>query len=80
MRVADWNWLGEDQRDVTVKVRSLAAPVKAARDGAWVHFSGAEFGVAPGQAAVLYDGSRLLGGGWIADTRAAAAGEVNAAA
>jgi tRNA-specific 2-thiouridylase len=29
-----------------------------------------EFGVAPGQAAVAYDGSRLLGGGWIAETLA----------
>jgi tRNA-specific 2-thiouridylase len=27
----------------------------------------------PGQAAVVYDGSRLLGGGWIAETHAAAA-------
>jgi tRNA-uridine 2-sulfurtransferase len=27
-----------------------------------------ESGVAPGQACVLYDGSRLLGGGWIART------------
>ena len=25
MRVADWNWLGEEQREVSVKVRSLAA-------------------------------------------------------
>jgi tRNA-specific 2-thiouridylase len=24
-----------------------------------------EFGVAPGQAAVFYDATRLLGGGWI---------------
>ena len=27
MRVADWNWLGEDQREVASKVRSLAPPV-----------------------------------------------------
>jgi tRNA-specific 2-thiouridylase len=36
-----------------------------------VRFERPEFGVAPGQAAVFYDGSRLLGGGWIAETVAA---------
>src|SRR4249919_1442399 len=68
MRIADWNWLGEDQGDISVKVRSLAPPVAATRDGEWVRFAHSEFGVAPGQAAVLYDGTRLLGGGWIAET------------
>jgi tRNA-specific 2-thiouridylase len=34
-------------------------------------FSAPESGVAPGQAAVLYDGDRLLGGGWIERTEAA---------
>src|SRR3954468_8877262 len=68
MRVADWNWLGEDQRDVSVKVRSLAPAVPAVRDGDWIVFASPEYGVAPGQAAVLYAGTRLLGGGWIAET------------
>ncbi len=72
MRVADWNWLAEDQRDVSVKVRSLAPPVAAVRDGDCIRFAQAEFGVAPGQAAVAYDGTRLLGGGWIAETTSAA--------
>jgi len=71
MRVADWNWLGEDQRDVSVKVRSLAPAVPAVLEGDCVRFAQAEFGVAPGQAAVLYCGSRLLGGGSIAETSAA---------
>jgi tRNA-specific 2-thiouridylase len=71
MRVADWNWLGEKQREVSVKVRSLAPPVPAERDGEWIRFGQPEYGVAPGQAAVLYDGSRMLGGGWIAETVAA---------
>ena len=71
MRVADWNWLGEDQRHVSVKVRSLAPAVPAMRDGEWIRFENAEYGVAPGQAAVLYEGSRLLGGGWIAETETA---------
>jgi len=73
MRVGDWNWLGEDQNEIAVKVRSLAAPVPARRDGEWVRFAAPEYGVAPGQAAVAYDGNRLLGGGWIAETVAASA-------
>ena len=80
MRVADWNWLGEDQRDVSVKVRSLAPAVPAVRDAEWIRFAQAEYGVAPGQAAVLYDGSRLLGGGWIAETESVASSVVDAAA
>jgi len=70
MRVTDWNWLGEHQRDVTVKVRSLAPAVPATIDGEWLRFARPEYGVAPGQAAVVYDGTRLLGGGWIAETAA----------
>ena len=77
MRLADWNWIGEDQRDVSVKVRSLAPAVPATCDGERVHFAQSEYGVAPGQAAVLYEGTRLLGGGWIAETEAA---ELEAAA
>ena len=80
MRVADWNWLGEDQRDVSVKVRSLAPAVPATRDGEWIRFASPEYGVAPGQAAVVYDGSRLLGGGWIAETLAASESVMDAAA
>jgi tRNA-specific 2-thiouridylase len=80
MRVADWNWLGEHQRELTAKVRSLAPAVAATREGDWVHFVGPEYGVAPGQAAVLYDGSRLLGGGSIAETVAARESGIDAAA
>src|SRR3954463_3143751 len=68
MRVGGWNWIGEDQREVSVKVRSLASPVPATCDGDWVRFSRPEFGVAPGQGAAVYDGPRILGGGWIAET------------
>ncbi|HEU5286383.1 MAG TPA: tRNA 2-thiouridine(34) synthase MnmA, partial [Sphingomicrobium sp.] len=75
MRVEEWNWIGEDQSRVGVKVRSLAPPVAAVIDGGWVRFDRPEYGVAPGQAAVAYDGSRLLGGGWIAETASAALDE-----
>ena len=70
MRVAGWNWLGEGQREVSVKVRSLAPAVPAVRDGEWIRFRQSEYGVAPGQAAVLYVGTRLLGGGTILETQA----------
>jgi len=80
MRVVDWNWLGEEQREVGVKVRSLAPAVPAIREGEWVRFAGPQYGVAPGQAAVLYDGTRMLGGGWIAETVPASMGVFDAAA
>jgi tRNA-uridine 2-sulfurtransferase len=80
LRVADWNWLGENQQDVTVKVRSLAPAVSARRDRDWLEFAGAQYGVAPGQAAVAYEGSRLLGGGSIAETIAARSEAADAAA
>jgi tRNA-uridine 2-sulfurtransferase len=79
MRVEDVSWLGEDQRQVTVKVRSLAPAVPAMIDRDWVRFETPEYGVAPGQAAVFYDGSRVLGGGWIAETAMAPIAEAAAA-
>ncbi|MFL6753163.1 MAG: tRNA 2-thiouridine(34) synthase MnmA, partial [Sphingomicrobium sp.] len=80
MQVTGWSWIGEDQREVSVKVRSLAPAVRATRDGEWLRFDRPEFGVAPGQAAVVYDGSRMLGGGSIERTEAAADSVMNAAA
>ena len=69
----DLNWLGEDfAGDLEVKVRSLARPVPARFDGRTVSFALPEYGVAPGQAAVFYRGERMLGGGWIEETTAAA--------
>jgi tRNA-uridine 2-sulfurtransferase len=71
-RLSGINWLGEAQRDgLAVKVRSLAKPVPARLDGDTVRFERPEYGVAPGQAAVIYDGGRVLGGGWIEETAAA---------
>jgi tRNA-specific 2-thiouridylase len=71
-RLAGLNWLGEAQHSgLAVKVRSLARPAPARFDGESVVFDAPEYGVAPGQAAVLYAGERVLGGGWIEDTVAA---------
>jgi tRNA-specific 2-thiouridylase len=63
---------------LTAKVRSLAKPVPVTLDGslgggadATIRFAAPEYGVAPGQAAVLYAGDRVVGGGWIAATEPA---------
>jgi tRNA-specific 2-thiouridylase len=60
------------------KVRSLAKPVPVTLEGplgegaaATLRFLQPEYGVAPGQAAVLYAGERVVGGGWIETTEAA---------
>ena len=50
----------------------MAKPVPARLDGDRLVFDAPEYGVAPGQAAVLYAGDRVLGGGWIAATEARA--------
>jgi tRNA-uridine 2-sulfurtransferase len=70
-RIEDANWLDQVQdRPLMAKVRSMAKPAPARFANGWLHFDTPEFGVAPGQAAVLYDGERVLGGGWIEETMA----------
>jgi tRNA-specific 2-thiouridylase len=78
--VAEVNWLDTPPaegrgRTLTVKVRSthvpVAARVRAVPGGAVVAFNTPEFGVAPGQACVFYDGDRVIGGGWIRGRAAA---------
>jgi tRNA-specific 2-thiouridylase len=68
--LTDMNWTGR-LRDMplTAKVRSLAKPVPARLRGDRIIFDQPEYGVAPGQAAVLYAGDRVLGGGWITATQ-----------
>ena len=70
-RIIDANWLTDiGNRSVMAKVRSMSRPVPARLDGEWLRFDTPEYGVAPGQAAVLYDGDRVRGGGWIEETLA----------
>ncbi|MEM1195479.1 MAG: tRNA 2-thiouridine(34) synthase MnmA [Pseudomonadota bacterium] len=64
---------------LTAKVRSLAKPVPVTLEGPLgegartrIRFETPEFGVAPGQAAVLYAGERVVGGGWIDATTSVA--------
>lgn len=80
LTLREMNWLGDKPLDMTgadvlVKVRSTQEPVPATVYGAgdgWaeVHLATPEGGVSAGQACVVYDGDRLLGGGWIAGTEA----------
>ncbi|MFL9840491.1 tRNA 2-thiouridine(34) synthase MnmA [Sphingomonas sp. ST-64] len=71
-RIEGLNWIGGGHAGpVTAKVRSMARPAPARLEGDTVVFDAPEYGVAPGQAAVLYAGERVLGGGWIAETERA---------
>ena len=71
IQLRDVNWLIEPRAlECSVKVRSMraAVPARVVPDGsgALVELLNPEEAVAPGQACVFYDGSRVLGGGWIA--------------
>ncbi len=72
-RLTDLNRLGPLDGPLSAKVRSMAKPVPARMVGNRLAFDAPEYGVSPGQAAVLYAGDRVLGGGWIAETEAALA-------
>ena len=76
VRLAEFNWLGAplasgETRPVTAKLRSAQPPVSATllagddRDTAELTLTASAGAIAPGQAAVIYDGGRVLGGGWI---------------
>ncbi len=69
------NWLDYTPQDrpVLLKFRSMMTPIAARAtahdDGsATLHLDTAQYGISPGQAAVCYDGERLIGGGWISGT------------
>lgn len=73
--LSDVNWLApaSGPAECMAKVRSTRAPVAAritplADYAARVDLPEGEDAVAPGQACVFYEGTRLLGGGWIAKT------------
>ncbi len=79
--VIETNAIGDlpNGEPLTAKVRSLAKPVPVTIEGpfgdnatARIRFDQPEFGVAPGQAAVIYSGERVVGGGWINATTSVA--------
>lgn len=67
------NWLVDEAtvpRQCQVQIRYNAPPIGAtvellADERLQVKFDEPQYGIAPGQAAVCYDGERTLGGGWI---------------
>ncbi len=67
--IKELNWLGEGSHEnhIRVKMRSMQEPVAARlnADKALIELDAPYEGVAPGQACVMYDGNRVLGGGWI---------------
>ena len=76
-RLIETNRIGPlpEGEPLTAKVRSLSKPVSVTLDGplgggaeTTIRFADPELGVAPGQAAVIYAGDRVIGGGWIEKT------------
>jgi tRNA-uridine 2-sulfurtransferase len=75
----DVNWLAKvPMKDyispIRVKIRSSNTPMLARivfedDHTLYIELEEAEYGISPGQACVLYDGSRVLGGGWISYTQ-----------
>jgi tRNA-specific 2-thiouridylase len=73
VRLREVNWLdptpySTEGRSVHIKLRSTQEPapgqvVATGEGGAEVRLDQPQYGVSPGQAAVLYDGTRVLGGG-----------------
>ncbi|WP_336979249.1 tRNA 2-thiouridine(34) synthase MnmA [Altererythrobacter fulvus] len=78
-RIVETNRIGPiPDAPLTAKVRSLAKPVPVTLEGplgegapTLLRFAQPEYGVAPGQAAVIYAGDRVVGGGWIDGTEPA---------
>jgi len=77
IQVRELNWLSDRSADsfrcsVKVRYRQQSEPCTVnvhSESEATVTPDAAIFGVAPGQAAVFYDGDRVLGGGWITANR-----------
>lgn len=73
IKMNDCNWLTdipEKGMEIEVKLRSVSKTAPAKLVGgedntAEIHLPVAQYGIAPGQAVVCYQGSRVLGGGWI---------------
>jgi tRNA-specific 2-thiouridylase len=74
VKLNELNWLGADVPgdglEVAVRLRSAQKPAPArffrTEGSGRIVLREPAYGVAPGQAGVIYDGSRVLGGGWIA--------------
>jgi tRNA-specific 2-thiouridylase len=75
LKLKELNWLGVGDTfvegvEVMIKIRSTQRPVHAilshfSEGEAFVRLLTPDKAITPGQACVIYDGSRVLGGGWI---------------
>jgi tRNA-uridine 2-sulfurtransferase len=84
LTINEINWLGDRALDgetqaVSVKLRAPHQAVLATLRGlggerAEITLNAPEAAIAPGQACVIYDGERVLGGGWIERSEAASGG------
>jgi len=77
IQVKGGNWLDAGTSEVLVKLRSMAKPEAAtlalfADGNAEIRLKTPQYGISPGQAAVCYDGDRVIGGGWISGTACSA--------
>lgn len=70
--VCDLSWIsglppGDGTYDVRIRYQHepARAAVKVTREGVEIEFEQPQFAITPGQAAVIYDGDEVLGGGWI---------------
>lgn len=71
--ITELNWLGhaleKPVEGIRVKMRSMQTPMPARvvpqGNAATIELADPYEGIAPGQACVVYDGDRVLGGGWI---------------
>ena len=74
LKLEQINWIAPDQWSkkiqVQARIRSSGSLIPAYffPESLAVHLEELEYGVAPGQACVLYHGSRVLGGGWIVES------------
>lgn len=77
IEINDCNWmidLPKDGLDIEVKLRSVSTPSSAklfslGNGKAQITLDSAQYGIARGQAAVCYQKNRVLGGGWIINTK-----------
>lgn len=77
IHIENCNWLAQNPQDkegpISLKFRSVMKPIPArlkSLDGnaAQIFLEDLQYGISPGQAAVCYQGDRVLGGGWIVST------------
>ncbi len=68
IELSDIRWLSEPREWFDVQIRYRSSPLPARLHGSTLSLEQAARGVARGQAAVFYDGDRVLGGGTVEST------------